>query len=264
MAVPLLLVAAGAGASPAGADPVSFEHGTIDHRFTTTQPGAPSGFNFDARYHAAGNPDAHPPYMRRMAFYSAEGLRYDTSVPDRCTASDVELALRGAAACPSGSRLGGGTTETAFMGGSTTTVELEFFNNTNEQIILARSPVLTTVARGKIHADGSVEFASPTCYPSVPGATCPVDNVLQLASSMQVPPYTERAADGSLRSWLTTPPTCPKSRRWRASVRFWWADGSEDTVAVEYACTRRSKPRACRRAAGNRRERSGCRGRGRR
>jgi hypothetical protein len=175
--------------------------------------------------------------MRRMISANESGLRYDTSVPDRCTASDVELALRGSAACPAGSRLGGGRTETAFMGGASQETQLELFNNAGEQIILAQSPLVTTVARGRIHPDGSVEFASPTCWPTVGPAPCPVDTVLQIASTMDVPAYTRTGADGATRSWLTTPATCPESGVWRNSIRFWWADGTEDAITIESPCS---------------------------
>jgi hypothetical protein len=230
-----------AGASTASAGVATGPRERVDHRFTTTKPGSPTGSHFDATYHAAGNADAHPPYMRKMVFYTPPGLRYDTSVPERCTASDLQLAAFGAAACPEGSKLGSGTTDTAFMGGPSTSSGLDLFNNENEQIILARSPFITTIVRGRIHPDQSVEFASPTCYPSVPGVQCPVDNVLQLRSSMRSASYT-RTVDGVRRSWITTPPKCPKSKRWRASIRWWWADGTEDTVAIEYPC-KRPKPK---------------------
>jgi len=50
----------------AAAAPVSFPHGTVDNTWTTTQPGAATGFHYVARYHAAGDPATDPPYMRRM------------------------------------------------------------------------------------------------------------------------------------------------------------------------------------------------------
>ncbi|MDQ3937031.1 MAG: hypothetical protein M3340_20640 [Actinomycetota bacterium] len=244
--IALGLAAGLAVAAPASAAEVSGPHQTVDQRYTTTKPATPTGFTYDATYHAAGDPSARPPYMDRMISHPPPGLRYDTSVPERCTASDLQLAAFGAAACPEGSRLGGGTTRTAFMGGSETTVDLDLFNNENEQIILARSPLITTIARGRIHPDMSVEFASPTCYPSVPGVTCPVDNVLQLSSSMRVPAYT-RTIDGVVRSWMTTPPKCPKSARWRSTIQWWWADGTEDTLTFEHPCKRPRAKRSRRR-----------------
>jgi hypothetical protein len=111
------------------------------------------------------------------------------------------------------------------------------------------------VARGKIHPDGSVEFASPTCYPTVQPAGCPVDNVLQMKSVIAVKPYT-RTIHGVSRSYMTTAPTCPAARVWRMPIRLWWADGSVDTVVVEEPCTRPRSPRRCSRKQRARHRRS--------
>jgi len=231
--VVLVLAMLAALPAQAAATPVSGPHETLDNQLTTTQPGTPSGFAFDGRYHAAGDPSAPPPYMRGMTFYPPAGLRYDTGVPDQCTASDAELAVLGAQACPAGSRLGGGSSQTSFNGGAPTTVDLDLLNNAGEQIILARSPILATVSRGRIQPDGSIEWHSPTCYPSLAG--CPVDDVLQLVSSMRVAAYT-RTQDGVTRSYLTTPPTCPSSGSWDTPVRLWWDDGTVDTVTTRAPC----------------------------
>jgi hypothetical protein len=216
--------------APARGEPVSGPREVIDNQYTTTEPGAPTGFHYTGRYHAAGDPEGDPPYMRRMRSDSS-GQRFDTSVPERCTASDLELALRGAAACPPGSRLGGGTTDGKFMG-QTTTLPIDVFNNTDEQIFVISSPFVTTVARGTLHPDGSVEFASPTCFPSVNPPGCPVDNALQLGSDVTVPPYTR---DG--RSYMTTPPECPAAGHWETPITFWWADGAVDTVVTRQTCS---------------------------
>jgi hypothetical protein len=173
--------------------------------------------------------------MRRMTSYLPLGLRYDTSVPERCSASDAELEVLGSAACPAGSRVGGGTTTIAFLGRFPTTMSLDVFNNTNEQIMLIHSVGLSSVARGRIFPDGSIEYAGPTCFPSVPPAGCPVDNVLQLSSSVTVPPYT-RTVNGVVGSYITTPPVCPPAGAWENPVRFWWADGSVDTVVIHEPC----------------------------
>jgi hypothetical protein len=230
---PLLL---GVAAAPSAASAVSGPHETIDNVLSTTQPNSPTGFSFSATYHAAGDPSAYPPYMRRMTAYNPDGLRWDTSVPAACTASDLELATLGAAACPAGSRLGGGSATASVMGSAPTTTQLDFFNNTNGQIILLRSPLIATVARGKIFPDGSVEFASPTCFPYVNPPGCATDNVLQLASSITVAPYTKNV-DGIMRSYMTTPATCPSTGHWSDPITLWWADGTVDTVVLAEPCT---------------------------
>jgi hypothetical protein len=230
-AIAFLAVSACAWPGAAAAEPVSFAHGTIDHGFTTTQPGAPTGSAFRGTYHAANDPSADPPYMRRMDFHPPAGMRYDTGVPERCTASDIQLQLQGPSACPEGSRLGGGTARGKFMG-SETMLEVDVFNNTGEQVMVIRSPMIVTVSRGRIAPDGSsIEFASPTCYPAL--VTCPTDNALQMGSAISNQPYTR---DG--RSYLSTPAKCPKAGHWQSTVGFWWADGSEDTVVTKQPCAR--------------------------
>ena len=234
----LLVGAVFALAGPAAAEPVSGPHQTIDNQFTTTQPNAPTGSTYVGRYHAAGDPEGDPPYMRAMTFYPPPGTRYDTSVPERCTASDLELQARGTAACPAGSHIGSGTVESKFMGmdGSEATLRVDVFNNTGEMIMLVSSPGLTSVARGKFQPDGSIEYRSPTCFPATAG--CPVDNALQLGSNVSMPPYV-RTVDGVTKSYLTTPPTCPKSGYWESPIGFWWADGTSEIVVTSQACTRK-------------------------
>ena len=169
-----------------------------------------------------------------MASHSPPGMRFDTSVPERCTATNLELSLRGADACPPGSRLGGGTAEGSVMG-SRGTLAIDVFNNAGEQIFVVATPGLASIARGKIHPGGAVEFAAPTCYPSVEPPGCPADNALQTGSDIVVPPYT-REVDGRTRSYLTTPPSCPASGAWETPIEFFWADGAHDTVVTRQPC----------------------------
>jgi hypothetical protein len=228
----LLQAACWLAASAVLAAPATGPRETVEQTYTTTQPNTPTGVSFTGSYHAAGDSSKPPPYMRKMTFFSPPGLRYDTSVPERCGATDIELAVRGAAACPANSRLGGGTSETSFLGRFPSTVDIDVFNNTDEQIMLARSPGISMVARGHIGPDGSIEYASPTCFPTVEPAGCPVDDALQLGSSITIPPYVRPSG-----SYITTPTTCPESGRWETPIGFWWADGSVDTVVTEQPCT---------------------------
>jgi hypothetical protein len=224
------LAAALALPAAASAEPVSGPREVVDSQLTTTQPGAPAGSHYTGRYHAAGDPEGDPPYMRRMVSYSPSGLRFDTSVPERCTATDLELALRGPDACPPGSRIGAGTADGRWMGFDSE-LQIDVFNNTGEQVLLARSPGAATVSRGTIHPDGSIEFASPTCFPALNPPGCPVDNALQLGSDVTFPPLTNERG-----SYLTTPPDCPEAGYWETPIRFWWADGGDDTVVTRQPC----------------------------
>jgi hypothetical protein len=233
----LLLVSSAVWSGSAAAQPVRGPHQTVDSRYSTTRPNAATGTYFSATYHAAGNPNASPPYMRRMIAWPPQGFRYDMSVPARCTASDIELEVRGPAACPAASRVGGGITQGRLFGSFGGPLKVVIFNNTNEQIFLVGSAGLASVSRGHVRRDQSIEFASPTCYPSFDPPGCPIDNALQLGTTVTVPRYT-KSVRGTVRSYLTTPPRCPAAGYWKTPIRFWWADGSADTVVTKQACTR--------------------------
>ena len=108
---------------------------------------------------------------------------------------------------------------------------LDVINGVNEQILLVHSEGWT-VQRGKFQPDGSLEFNSTTCFPATPTGQCADDYIVQLGSSTTVPLYTN--AKGS---YATTPPTCPATGKWETTVRFWWNDGSTDSVVTTQPCT---------------------------
>ncbi len=226
----------------ASADPGSFPRGTVDQTFTATRSNTPTGLGFSARYHAAGDESGNPPYMRRMVFHPPPGMRYDTTVPEACTASDFELSFRGPAACPPGSRLGEGSTEGVFTAPGAEQVVLDnfihhidVFNNVGEQLILVETEQEGwAVVRGRFLPDGSLVFESPTCFPTPPTG-CVDDHVLQTATQSFVPAYT-RTVGGTTLSYATTPPACPRVKHWSSTIDFFWADGAVDSVVTTQPC----------------------------
>jgi hypothetical protein len=228
----------------ASALPASGPREDIDQRITSQRPNSPTGVSFKGVYHAAGRKNGNPPYLTKMIFYPPKGLRYDTSVPAKCTASDVELDALGKSACPAASRIGGGTAEGIFYYPiEDTTVfdrykhTLDVMNNTNEQILLVNAEG-SGVNRGRIRPDGSILFTPQTCFPQPPAGGCADDYILQLKASTSIARYT-RAVNGRTRSYVTTPPRCPASGYWRTTVRFWWRGGAVDTVVSKQPCRHR-------------------------
>jgi hypothetical protein len=178
--------------------------------------------------------------MNKMIFYAPPGFHYDTTVPDQCTATDAQLSVQGPSACPAGSRLGEGTTEGLFYYPFAHQYTFDHFihhldvlNGVNEQILLVESEGWT-VQRGRFQPDGSLEFDSTTCFPATPTGQCADDYIVQLGSATTIPLYSN--AKGS---YATTPPTCPKTRAWATTVRFWWNDGSTDSVVTTQPCARK-------------------------
>jgi hypothetical protein len=227
--------------STAGAAPSSGPRQDINQWFTTARPHSPTGVGWKGVYHAAGNKRGTPPYMRKMVFYPPKGMRYDTSVPARCTAPDAVLQVMGPDACPAGSRLGGGEAAGIFYYPDHKTVfdmfhhTLDVMNNAGEQIILLHAEGYAVI-RGKLRPDGSQVFESPTCFP-VPPTGCVDDYVLQTMTTTKLARYT-RSVNGRLRSYATTPPRCPRSGYWRTTVKFWWKGGAVDTVVTKQPCRR--------------------------
>jgi hypothetical protein len=231
---------------PAGAaaQPGTGPRETINQRFTTPHTSAPTGISFTGSYHAAGDLKAPPPYMRRMVMYPPRGMRYRTGVPKSCSAPDAELQVLGPAACPAGSRLGGGTVEGLIMEPFGHDFVFDHFkhdiyilNNTNQQIVLIKSEGFTVV-RGRFRSDGSIAWRMPTCFPTPPAGECVDDYVIQLATSSLLPPYT-RKSHGRVLSYATTPAKCPPPGHWRTRVRFQWSTGASDTVVTKQPCSQR-------------------------
>lgn len=242
----LLLALSGIWAAGATAEPVSFPRGTVDHTFTTTSPGSPTGISHSAKFHAAGDEQGNPPYSPRVTFHPPVGFRFDTGVPDQCTASDFELQLRGPEACPPGSRLGQGTVEGIVQSPFADEIEFQHFtlpeyllNNAGEQIVLVESDLGYTVTRGKFLPDGSIYFVHPTCFP-VPPTGCLDDNVLVLSDALMFPPYTKATPDG-VRSYATTPPRCPAGGKWTFTIDYYWSDGSVDNVVTKQPCRKKKR-----------------------
>ena len=237
-----LCVLSAVAPSTAAAQPGSGPREDVDQSFTTTLPGTPTGLNFSATYHAAGDPEAPPPYMSKMTFFPPRGMRYDTRVPERCTATDLELQVRGPDACPEGSRLGTGSTEGLFMAPITHAFvfsqfkfDMTLLNNTSEQILVVNSDFGFTVMRGRISPGGAITFKPTTCFPSPPAGECPDDYILQLGSSSTIPVYTKKRGRRT-RAYAKTPARCPARGNWRSRIKFWWKDGSKDTVVTTQPC----------------------------
>jgi hypothetical protein len=245
-AILVLCIAFALATASATAQPGTGPREKINQGFTTKRPGAPTGIGFTGSFHAAGDRHGNPPNMRRMVFHPPHGMRYDTNVPGKCTASDLQLQTRGPDACPVDSWLGGGTVEGLIMEpvGHDFVFDhyhhhIDLFNNTNEQIILVHSEGWT-VARGEMRPDGSIAFQLPTCFPVPPVTGCVDDYIIQLATSSAIEPYKKRI-DGHVRSYATTPRRCPARGFWRTRVRFDWANGATDRVVTKQPCRHRHR-----------------------
>jgi len=230
----LLVVVAGATAA------VDDSYQSSEYALDQTRPDRPTGETFKFDYVNPEDPDAKPPAVKRVETILPRGARYDAGVPGSCTASDAELMTQGGAACPEDSRVGGGviTVDTGVPGpGRIVTADTEFFNNAEdpEGEFIYLNTIRGTDRRTVVRADVT-KRTTVTEAPMLPGT--PPDGGAIDTVDVEVLRI-KRTIDGERRAYITTPPTCPRSRTWKAKVRFTYGDDYSQTVPTANTCKRK-------------------------
>ena len=179
--------------------------------FTTKKPGASSGVKTSVSFPGATPETAVATITTKLA----RGARLDTSVPDRCAATDEELVAQGAAACPPSSKVGDGEIQLTELGVG----DLTLFNAEDETIFLTefQNPPIRSVnreaARGRTQV---IEIPE--------GVT--LERVALEIDRIQI--------DGE--SYLQTPSRCPDSGKWINTGTFVYRDGVEDRERRSAPC----------------------------
>src|SRR5688500_15737751 len=129
---------------------------TIDFGYVgQEQPGGSTGIFLKINYVNPDDPEAKPYAVQTVVEKLADGTRFDTTVPEQCTASDPQLMAEGPAARPEGSVVGGGgaALDTGSPGpGRIAAQKVTQFNNQDELILLfeGESPPTRAVSRAPI------------------------------------------------------------------------------------------------------------------
>ena len=197
------------------------------------QPGASAPLRLDIEYVNPDDPSAKPPAVQTVVEKLAAGTKIDTSVPDRCTASDPELIAQGASACPPGSIVGGGKVN--LDSGIPGPARIFHFNVTelnaeNELILLFES---TDVPGQRTPSHAAIKGATITAEsPPIPGG--PPDGFTAIKSVH----LTVNAVTKGGKNYVTTPSTCPASGSWTNSITFTYRDGKTETRTSNSPCTK--------------------------
>ena len=206
---------------------------TYSERFTTDEPGAPTGRGYAIEWINPNDRDGKPPSFSHLHVELADGARFDTSAIPQCRASDAELMAAGESACPRDSVVANDETllDTGFPGaGRYVTSDLVFFNNRNELVLLAtiRENGARAVLRGKVGVN-TIDLD----VPPLPGT--PPDGA---AAKRQRGTFYPRSTlrDGRQRGYLTTPPVCPSSGYWVNKVTYTYRDGVTQTAQSRSPC----------------------------
>jgi RTX calcium-binding nonapeptide repeat (4 copies) len=203
-------------------------------RFIEQQPGVPTALAIDIDYVNPDDPSAKPPAVRNVVVQLAAGSRFDTSIPGNCPASDPQLIVQGAGACPTDSRVGGGFVriDTGFPGQARYLDEdLTLLNHTNELIFLFTDRASGTRLTSRTAIQGGLGVSNAPPLPGTPPDGGALDVVHERLNA--IPGYAGSRGHG----YITTPDQCPGSRSWTNSVRFTYADGVSQTVETRSPCS---------------------------
>jgi hypothetical protein len=205
------------------------------NRFSSSQPSASTGRVFTVSWSNPDDPAGKPKPLDHFVLTLAPGAVFDTSALPPCTASDPQLMLSGASACPPESTVGideavidtGGPGPTRYF-----TVEFVAFNNVNELILVGHDPntgATVSVVRGAIKG-GTLTVTSPF----IPGS--PPDGG---AEKSETATFYDRstAVGGQTLNYLTTPPLCPASHTWTNTVVYYYKDGTVETLTNTSPCS---------------------------
>jgi hypothetical protein len=235
-----LFILALVGASALAAWAADSQYQTSEYTLDQQRVARPAGEHFKFDYVNPDDAEAKPPAVKKVVTTLPKGARYDASVPGSCTASDAELMVQGAAACPEDSRIGGGviTVDTGMPGpGRIVTADTEFFNNAEDPDgeFIYLNTIRDTSARTVVRADVT-KRRTVTVAPMLPGT--PPDGGAIDTVDVEILRLS-RTIDGERRAYITTPPRCPETQTWFARVRFEYDGDYSQTAATPNACKRK-------------------------
>ena len=184
------------------------------------------------RFFDPANAEGKPYSVDKVVIQSARGTRFDHSALPRCDASDLELVIRGEAACPRGSKVQSG----------------RLVLDTGSPLLvprLMRFRTMTFNADGGLVSIGEAEnfLFRGVVRSRISGATTTVDYADAPGfggPDSQSAMKTMSTAGPSLgfggRRFLRTPSTCPRSRRWTTRYTFIYHDGVSQTETTRARC----------------------------
>ena len=193
-----------------------------------------------------GEPNQTPKAAKRVVINFHPGIKFDTTVPAQCTATDAQIQQSQGAACRSGSLVGRGTAQgrVGDLNGAVADLDLLAYNAKNAIIFYARGRA-GTISNGQNFAfRGTLRGRSLiTNVPAFPFNTA--ISRFELTVNGRSKRVTVRVRRGRrtvsrrvVKNYITTPPVCP-SAGWRTTAIFTYRDNSTQTIHSDDTCRRR-------------------------
>lgn len=223
------------GGAASQSEPPSYQSASVP--FTATAPASPSGVQLSIDYRNPDDPEGKPYAVRKLVVRFHPGTKIDTGVPEQCKASDAAFAEQGADACSPESRVGVGKVDLDSGGATQPRIiktDVTAFNNEAQLILLFETTNQPT--RLRVAARSRIEDATITTeVPPLPGAP-PPEPYLAVKTVRETFDTVTRGRGDSLRSYVTTPATCPATGYWTNTLEFTYRNGATQTVPTRSPC----------------------------
>jgi hypothetical protein len=215
----LLAVLAMAASAAAATNAAKFDLG-----LSTKKVKKSTSFSFDVVFaNTGGNPV--PAALNKFSISLPSGSKFNGDAATKCTASEADLDKKFSSACPRGSIVGSGTATAVPAGGGNTiktTVKIANLGKGKFRFFFA---VGGNDVTGFTASAKGAKLTSETLTGSLPGGVI----VTSLKGSI-------RAKSSKGKNLITTPGSCPKSKKWKLAGTFNFADGTHkvtDTAACK-------------------------------
>jgi hypothetical protein len=207
----------------------------FDLRLSSERPDTLTGASIHVLYRDPSDPDAKPSPLTKVVIEAPAGTRFDGTAVLSCQATDDELMARGRDACPSDSRVGGGSL-TAMTGFGPPVdpyaTDVTLFNSGDGIIEL-----VTQKGTNQVLGIDRTKFTGPSTLTAHPPATPggPPDGKTSVRELF----FTYDAVRGPTgKRFITTPPDCPARGLWSSRLLFSTADGNSYRVGSTTTCLR--------------------------
>jgi hypothetical protein len=199
---------------------------TFQMTYLPAKPAASGGIQTVMTWSDPGEPGDKPKRLTRIQFHFHPGTKIDTRALEQCKASDTDVRIQGARACPKASRLGFATSRVKTAVTPPDQTQITFLNAPRQIIVLVRVEGRTLAVyrddiRGRVV---TVNLGLPSGL-----------SLLELRATIK--PHV-KGRGKKRRVYFRTPSVCPPTGEWTTTVIFTYIDGSSQELADGTPCRR--------------------------
>jgi hypothetical protein len=210
----------------------SSEATTFSFKQSTHKAGAPTGISFNVEFGDPAVANNVPAGLKAFKITMPKGAKFDPAAAPQCKATNAELMAQGAAACPAATRVGKGQA-TATDGNAVVNVAGFIFN---EKVSGKNAFLFLFLINGAYAAAFDAPVKGNTL--SATGLTGAVPGGLIVTKFSGTIAKRSKGKGKKKHVLITTPSSCPKSKKWVNKATWTFVDGSKDSSTSSSSCKR--------------------------